>query len=170
MDRKNCARISDVLHHIFEQAFAAKAVAEKAAAEKAAAAAAKVAAQKAAAEKAAAEERRGNAAPIRAWLSKTCQIDNDKELTEILDLFVDQRYGVSSLKRLFALQETDVDTILRQATISVSTHRLVKQTWREKVAAEKAAAEKPAVVTAAQKVLQQKVLVSSLSRFFRFTS
>ena len=100
-----------------KQAFAAKAAAEKAAAEKAAAA------------EAAAEERRGKAAPIRAWLRETCDVDDDEELTAILDLFVDPPYGVKSLKRLFALEETDIDTILEKATILVSTRRLVKQTW-----------------------------------------
>ena len=113
-----------------EEVFVPKAPAKIAAAEKAAAE--KAAAEKAAAAEAAAEERRGKAAPIRAWLRETCEINDEEELTEILDLFVDPRYGAKSLKRLFALEETDVDMILDEATISVSTLRLVKQTWREK--------------------------------------
>ena len=98
---------------------------------------------KAGAAKAAADERRGEAAPIRAWLRETCEIDDEKELTAILDLFVDPRYGAKSLKRLFALEETDIDTILRQATVSVTTLRLVKKTWCEqRPSAKEATAEK----------------------------
>jgi uncharacterized protein YehS (DUF1456 family) len=44
---------------------------------------------------------------------------------------VDPPYGVKSLKRLFALKETDINTILKKVTVSVSTRRLVKQMWRE---------------------------------------
>jgi len=44
---------------------------------------------------------------------------------------VDPRYRVKSRKRLFALDDTDIDTILKKATISVSTRKLVKQMWRE---------------------------------------
>ena len=44
---------------------------------------------------------------------------------------MDPQYGVKSLKRLFALEEADIDTILEEAPISVSAHMLVEQTWRE---------------------------------------
>ena len=98
-----CARISDVSHHTFEQA----------------------------AEEAAAEERRGKAAPIRAWLRDTCEINNNKELTAILDLCVDPKFWVNNLKVLFALEETDFDTLLRQAGISVGALGLIKQAWRK---------------------------------------
>jgi len=74
-----------------------------------------------------ARRRREKAGKIHAWLLETCEIDDDEELTEILDVFVDPLYGVNSLARLFALEETDMDTIL--APLSLSTRRLIHRAW-----------------------------------------
>ncbi|KAJ1466439.1 hypothetical protein T484DRAFT_3633420 [Baffinella frigidus] len=87
------------------------------------------AADKAATGKAAvvARRRREKATKIHAWLQEKCEIDHEEELTEILDVFVDPMYGVNSMARLFALDETDIATIL--APLSLSTRRLVKKEW-----------------------------------------
>jgi hypothetical protein len=74
-----------------------------------------------------ARRRREKAAKIHAWLRETCEIDDEEELTEILDVFVDPLYGVNSMARLFALEETDIDTIL--APLSLSTRRLIHRAW-----------------------------------------
>ncbi|KAJ1469001.1 hypothetical protein T484DRAFT_2026975 [Baffinella frigidus] len=74
-----------------------------------------------------ARRRREKATKIHAWLQESCEIDLEEELTEILDVFVDPMYGVTSMARLFALEETDIDTIL--LPLSLSTRRLVKKMW-----------------------------------------
>jgi len=62
---------------------------------------------------------------------ETCEVDEEEELPAILDLFVDPQFAVNNMKVLFTPEETDVDTLLEEAIISVSTRRLVKQAWRE---------------------------------------
>ena len=116
-------------------AAAEKAAAEKTAAEEAAAVKveAEIAARNQAAAKAASaaakQMRRDKASNLEAWLCDMCEIDDDEEMMEVLDAFVDPRYRVTSTPKLFSLNAEDMDTIL--APLSLGTRKLIKNAWNE---------------------------------------